>query len=121
MGPHRSNRGRAASASRARLSKYHSYLEKKAREKPEQNDELTYDNFKKALKMINCYYRHISGRDECIAFHIKYIQPIEEFIKQHQTTKQPSTPSEPEDELRERKTSNTGRGHGNNFCPENCD
>ena len=28
---------------------------------------------------------------------------------------------EPEDELRERKTSNTGRGHGNNFCPENCD
>jgi hypothetical protein len=32
-----------------------------------------------------------------------------------------STPSEPDDELRERKTSNTGRGHGNNFCPENCD
>ena len=28
---------------------------------------------------------------------------------------------ESEDELRERKTSNTGRGHGNNFCPENCD
>ena len=56
---------------------------------PEQNDELTYDNFKKALKMINCYYRQISGRDECIAFHVKYIQPIEEFIIQHQTTIKP--------------------------------
>jgi hypothetical protein len=30
--------------------------------------------------------------------------------------------SEPDkDERKERKTSNTGRGHGNNFCSENCD
>jgi len=54
----------------------------------EQEEEVSHDNYKKALKMINKYYRQISGRSECIAFHIKYIQPIEEFIKQHQTTKQ---------------------------------
>ena len=55
----------------------------------EQEEEVSHDNYKKALKMINKYYRQVSGRKECIAFHVKYIQPIEEFIKQHQTTKQP--------------------------------
>ena len=49
MGPHRPNRGRAASASRARLSKYHSYLEKKAREKPEQPIEQSEESYPRAF------------------------------------------------------------------------
>jgi hypothetical protein len=54
-----------------------------------QEGEVSYENYKEALKIINCYYRQVSGRDECVAFHIKYIQPIEEFIKQHQTSIKP--------------------------------
>ena len=58
MGPHKSNRGRAASASRARLSKYHSYLEQKAREKTEQpieQSEIKTD-FKTAEEILDAKF-----------------------------------------------------------------
>ena len=45
-------------------------------------NEVTYEDYKQALKTINTYYRQLTGLNECIIFHMEYIQPIKQVIEE---------------------------------------
>ena len=68
---------------------------------------------KKYVEKLKELVEHVGGTDP------KWCHTCKEMLDEISALEQQI--KEPEDELRERKTSNTGRGHGNNFCPENCD
>ncbi|MFW5847444.1 MAG: hypothetical protein ACOCVF_00800 [bacterium] len=44
-------------------------------------DKLTREDFNNAIKTINCYYRQITGRKECLDFYLDFIQPLKRHIK----------------------------------------
>ena len=37
-------------------------------------------DFENAIKTINCYYRKITGKKDCLIFYVDYVQPIKILI-----------------------------------------
>jgi hypothetical protein len=44
-------------------------------------------DFDNAIKTINCYYRKITGREECLAFYVDKVQPIVIIIEDIEKSK----------------------------------